>query len=277
MIKISNLVYQYPAKNDPSHKALDSISLTLHEGEAVALMGSNGCGKTTLAHCLAAILIPQQGEVWIDNLNTRDQKSHVEIHKRVGLVFQNPENQIVTVTVEREIAFGLENLGIPQNKMREIVDAMLEKFQLTQYRYHPPHRLSGGELQRLALATVMSMSPKYLIFDEPTSLLDPPGRKMVLTMIQELLNENFEKPRDQKVAVLFITQFPEEALHFSRLLVMHQGRLVKDGSPMEIFQNVDELLELGVPVPPEFQVNQWLKHLSRGKISFNSSDFLSIL
>ena len=167
MIRISNLTFNYPTAHESKSNALNEINLTLKDGESVGLMGANGSGKTTLARCLNGLLLPTSGDVLVDNLNTRNPMDLNEIRRLVGMVFQNPENQIVSTTVEREIAFGLENLGIPHDRMHGIVDQMLLRFDLERYRNHPPHLLSGGEMQRLALASVMAMSPKYLVFDEP--------------------------------------------------------------------------------------------------------------
>lgn len=239
-------------------------------------MGANGSGKTTLVRCINGLLQPSQGEVLVDDLSTKDESNLNEIRRRVGMVFQNPENQIVSTTVEREIAFGLENLGIPHQKMHQIVDDMLEKFNLNEYRHHPPHLLSGGEMQRLALAAIVAMSPKYIIFDEPTSLLDPASRKLVLSLISDMHHKENNKTSNS-ITTLFITQFPEEALNLDRLLVLNNGRIAFDDRPDNIFQKVDELKNLGLNVPAEFEVNHYLKNISKGQISLNTSDFLPIV
>ena len=189
MIRISNLVFEY-TNGEEKNRVLNGIDLTIREGECIGLMGPNGSGKTTLARCLNGLLLPIEGEVLVDDLNTNEAAEISEIRRRVGMVFQNPENQIVSTTVEREIAFGLENLGMDYKQMHETVDKMLEQFNLQKYRNHPPHLLSGGEMQRLALASVMAMCPKYLVFDEPTSLLDLASRKSLLSLISEFHNKN---------------------------------------------------------------------------------------
>ena len=168
MIRISNLIFEY-TNGEEKNRVLGGINLTIPEGESIGLMGANGSGKTTLARCLNGLLLPTEGDVFVDDLNTRLVTQISEIRRLVGMVFQNPENQIVSTTVEREIAFGLENLGMDYEQMHKNVDKMLQQFELQKYRTHPPHLLSGGELQRLALASVMAMSPKYIVFDEPTS------------------------------------------------------------------------------------------------------------
>ncbi|MCH7674747.1 ATP-binding cassette domain-containing protein [candidate division KSB1 bacterium] len=275
MIRISNLVFEY-TNGEEKNRVLDGIDLTIREGESLGLMGPNGAGKTTLARCLNGLLLPTEGEVLVDDMNTNEAAKISEIRRLVGMVFQNPENQIVSTTVEREIAFGLENLGINYERMHETVDKMLEQFDLQKYRNHPPHLLSGGEMQRLALASVMAMSPKYIIFDEPTSLLDLASRKALLSLISEFHKKNQTAENHCQISTIFITQYPEETLTFDRLLVLNQGQIVMDDKPAEVFQKVEELKNLGLEVPAEFEVNHYLKKLSNGKLSLNTSDFLPI-
>ncbi|RMF56438.1 MAG: ATP-binding cassette domain-containing protein, partial [Calditrichaeota bacterium] len=223
------------------------------------------------------LLQPTAGEVVVDGLSTSEPENLPEIHRRVGLVFQNPENQIVSTTVEREIAFGLENLGIPVDEMHGTVDRMLAKFKLEKYRHTPPHLLSGGEMQRLALAAILAMAPRYVVFDEPTSLLDQRGRHLVLSLVSELSSPDPDSAVGGAVTPLFITQYPEEALCFARLVVLHRGVVALDGPPAEIFQNVDRLRKLGVAVPIEFELNHYLRNISEPQISLNPSEFLPIL
>jgi len=274
MIRISNLIFEY-TNGEEKNRVLNCIDLTIREGESIGLMGPNGSGKTTLARCLNGLLLPTEGEVLVEGMNTNESAKISQIRRLVGMVFQNPENQIVSTTVEREIAFGLENLGVDYEQMHETVDKMLEQFVLQKYRNHPPHLLSGGEMQRLALASVMAMSPQYLIFDEPTSLLDLASRKSLLSLISEFHQKNRTGERTQ-ISTLFITQYPEETLTFDRLLVLNQGQIVLDGKPAEIFQKVEELKNLGLEVPAEFEVSHYLEKLSDGKLSLNTSDFLPI-
>ncbi|MDZ7270770.1 MAG: ATP-binding cassette domain-containing protein [candidate division KSB1 bacterium] len=254
MIQVIGVSFSYPSADGGTTPAIDGVSLTIEEGESLGLMGANSSGKTTLARCLNALLVPTRGQVLVDGLDTRDQANHLAIRQKVGMVFQNPDNQLVSTTVEREIAFGLENLGVPHEEMHARVDQALAEFDLERYRNHPPHLLSGGEKQRLALAAVMAMRPKYLILDEPTSLLDPKGREAIVAMIQRLHRE--EKP-DAKVSTLLISQYPEELLGVDRLLVMHKGRLVMEGPPGQVFRQVERLHELGLEPPVEYE----LEHL----------------
>ncbi len=250
MISIRNLILDFHA-SESARRALDDISVEIAGGEFVALMGANGSGKTSLARCLNGILLPSSGHVMIDGLNTRNAKDLIEIRRRLGMVFQNPDNQIVAPTVEREIAFGPENLGVPRPEMHRRVNHLLELFHLAPYRRQAPHLLSGGEKQRVALAAVMAMQPRHIIFDEPTSLLDYESRCQVLALMQQLASS--PNPfSEQPLTIVLITQFPEEALFAERLLVLDNGRLVMDGPPKEIFLRVDELQQIGLRPPIEF-------------------------
>jgi energy-coupling factor transport system ATP-binding protein len=250
MISICNLTLDFETQ-DGVRRVLNDISLEIADGEFVALMGANGSGKTSLARCLNGILLPSSGHVMIDGLETRNAKDLIEIRRRLGMVFQNPDNQIVAPTVEREIAFGPENLGVPRPEMHRRVDNLLELFHLEPYRRQAPHLLSGGEKQRVALAAVMAMQPRHIIFDEPTSLLDYESRCQVLALMQQLASS--PNPfSEQPLTIVLITQFPEEALFAERLLVLDNGRLVMDGPPKETFLRVDELQQLGLRPPIEF-------------------------
>jgi energy-coupling factor transport system ATP-binding protein len=250
VISIRNLILEFLTSNGP-RRVLDGISLEIADGEFVALMGANGSGKTSLARCLNGILMPTAGQVIIDGLDTRDAQALPEIRRRLGMVFQNPDNQIVAPTVEREIAFGMENLGVPRPEMHQRVDMLLRMFHLEAYRRQSPHLLSGGEKQRLALAAVLAMQPQHLVFDEPTSLLDYESRRQVLELMEQLVSSpnHFS---DNPLTLLMITQFPEEALFAKRLLILDRGRIVMDGPPVEVFLRVEELRELGLCPPVEF-------------------------
>jgi energy-coupling factor transport system ATP-binding protein len=254
MIDIQDISYFYPSDDQSPVAAIEKITLQIREGEYVAIMGHNSSGKTTLARCLNALLIPQSGNVYVDRLCTDQDENTISIRKKVGMVFQNPDNQIVSTTVEREIAFGLENLGVPTETIHHVVTAILEKFDLTRYRQYPPHLLSGGEKQRVALAAVLAMNPKYLVLDEPTSMLDSKGRRDLLELLAEIKADNAEKKTTDQVTIILITQFPEEALEADRLIIMEQGKIVFDDDPRIVFQNVKEIKEIGLDVPIEFEI-----------------------
>jgi len=262
MIDVQDICYYYASANDEQVPALDQINLQIREGEYVAMMGHNSSGKTTLARCLNALLIPQTGKVLIDRLVTNQEKNILPIRKKVGMVFQNSDNQIVSTTVEREIAFGLENLGVPTETIHQVVSAIIERFDLTRYRKYPPHLLSGGEKQRVALASVLAMNPKYLVLDEPTSMLDPKGRHELINLLAEIKSDNKEKKTTDQITIILITQFPEEALEADRLIVMETGTIVFDDEPKVVFQNIDSLKEIGLEVPVEFEIMPLL--LERG-------------
>lgn len=255
MIIANNLAVEYPAAAG-MRRVLSHLSLTLAEGEFVALMGANGSGKTSLARCLNGIVSPSAGEVLVDGLDTRDPHDLREIRRRVGLVFQHPDNQMVAPTVERELAFGLENLGLPRPEMQRRVAAMLELFELTRYREWAPHQLSGGEKQRVALASVMAMQPRHLIFDEPTSLLDYPAR---LGFFNTLARLRRPEAGGTPLAILHITQFAEEALFADRLLILHRGEIVLAGVPGELLARVEELAAFGLRAPVEFRAFDHLR------------------
>ncbi len=248
MISINNISFDYPITNEKNRTVLKNISLEIQKGESIAVMGPNGSGKTTFARCLNGLLVPSQGQVIVDGLPTQNITNLPEIRRRVGMVFQNPDNQIVSATVEREIAFGLENLGKPYEDMHRIVDEMLQRFQLQQYRKKAPHFLSGGEKQKLAMAAVLAMSPSYLILDEPTSLLDPKSRKDILQLVQRFHSATSEN-NNSHVTTILITQFAEEALSADRLIIFYDGRIFMDGAPEKVFSNIKPLLEIGLEPP----------------------------
>ena len=256
MINVENISFAYPVAEGQPKFILHNVSLHIHAGESIVVMGHNGSGKTTFARCLNGLLIPTSGHVTVDGIDTSDQKSIVNLRRLVGMVFQNPDNQIVSTTVEREIAFGLENLGVAYEDMHAIVDDMLQKFNLSQYRKHPPHLLSGGEKQRLAIAAVMAMSPHYLVLDEPTSLLDPANRQMILNITKSLHDAT---TKDKPITTILITQFPEEALFANRLLIFNQGQVAMDGEPRALFERTEQLEKIGLEPPLELKVRAMLK------------------
>jgi len=237
MISVQNLSLEFTSPSG-TKQALSDLSFQIHDGEFVAIIGANGSGKTSLSRCLNGILTPTRGEVYIDGYSTRDRGHLLEIRRRVGLVFQNPDNQIISPTVEREIAFGLENLGIPRHEMRQRVAQMLQVFELETYRDHAPHLLSGGEKQRLALAAIVAMQPRHLIFDEPTSLLDYPSRLKFFATI-DMLRQNRDHDSKTPITILHVTQFPEETLLAERLLVLREGKIIMDGPRDQVLAEIN--------------------------------------
>ncbi|MFH0930964.1 MAG: energy-coupling factor transporter ATPase [Candidatus Zixiibacteriota bacterium] len=252
MIELNQVTFDYSLPEGKIINVLERLTLKFKEGEFVSIIGPNGSGKTTLAQLLNGLLIPCSGEVRIDGLNPEDKKNLRLIRQKVGMVFQNPDNQIITTSVEREIAFGLENLNRPYDEIREKVEWALSAFHLWEYKNSPPHKLSGGEKQRVAIAAVLAMRPKYLILDEPTSLLDPEGREMLNLLIRKLAGEG-------KITILNITQFPEEALLAQRLLVLDKGKVVLDGTPEEVFKEIEKLKNIGLSVPKSLEITNGLK------------------
>jgi len=236
------LTYFYPEMEKP---ALLDVSLKIARGELIAVMGPNGCGKSTLARLLTGLLTPSSGKLQVLGSDLGTSAGRRAVSGRVGIVFQSPDEQMVTATVEREVAFGLENLGVPPTEIRTRVDEALIQVNLARYSKRSPHLLSGGEKQRLALASVLVMQPQLLILDEVTSLLDPSGRREVRDMIQSLRGER---------TVVLITQFPEETLIADRLIILHEGRLVHDAPPKEIFADPQGLHSLGIDAPLIFRL-----------------------
>jgi len=258
MIQVDNISVDFEVDAGKRRRVLRGISLTIAEGESIAIMGPNGSGKSTLAACLNGLLWPSEGQVFVDNLRTDQSKNLKEIRRRVGMVFQNPDNQIVSASVEREIAFGLENLCVPHDEMHQTVDKMLKQFDLEKYRRQSPHYLSGGEKQKLAIASVLAMQPRYLILDEPTSLLDPRSRNEILAIVRHL-NQSSNGISPTAMTTILITQFPAEALRANRLIIINHGEIVMDGKPEELFTHVDEFHEMGLEVPIKFKLDHLLR------------------
>lgn len=239
MIKIQNLSYTYPGSTSP---VINNLTLNIQEGQFVALLGANGSGKSTLLRSLNGLIQPTTGHVEIDTLSTQTPQDIPLIRQKVGLVFQNPDDQIIASTVEREIAFGLENLGIPPEEMHQRVESTLQQFHLKPHQKQDPNQLSGGERQRLALASIIVMKPKYLLLDEPTSLLDPNARTNIRSHIHQLHKQRETTP-------ILVTQIPSEAVQADRIIVLNQGQIALDGTPEEIFAQIDTLKSLGLHPP----------------------------
>ena len=242
ILKTENLTFRYTTEEGAAPTVLDGLTLSIQPGEFVAVLGHNGSGKSTLAKHFNAILLPSGGKVYVDGMDTCDEDKLLDIRRQVGMVFQNPDNQIVASVVEEDVAFGPENLGVPSAEIRERVDAALAAVRMSDYARHAPHLLSGGQKQRVAIAGVLAMRPRCIVLDEPTAMLDPVGRKEVLDTIRYL-------NREQNITVVLITHHMDEAAQADRLIVMHDGHIVADDSPALVFQNVDGLRSLGLEVP----------------------------
>lgn len=252
MISCKNLSFTYDEEQAP---ALDKIDVEIEKGSFVAIIGHNGSGKSTLARLINALYQPSEGDVYVDGMNTKDPAKLLEIRKTAGMVFQNPDNQIVATVVEEDIAFGPENLGIPREEIGRRIDYVLSVVGMEEYRYKPPHMLSGGQKQRLAIAGILAMEPEIIIFDESTSMLDPSGRKEVMETIKHL--------HSRGITILLITHFMEEVLEAQRVLVMEQGKLVLDRSPGELFTHMDLLKSYNLKVPEIIELALELKKRGR--------------
>lgn len=240
LIEIQNVSYAY---EDAAAKALNNVSLTINDGEFVAVVGHNGSGKSTLAKHLNALLLPTEGKVLVDGMDTADEADTLSIRQRVGMVFQNPDNQLVTTIVEEDVAFGPENIGVPGNEIRTRVDRALAAVGMEKYAHSAPNMLSGGQKQRIAIAGMLAMQPKVLVLDEATAMLDPKGRRDIIDLVTKLHKEN-------GITVVMITQYMEEVIGADRVAVMSGGELILEGTPKEVFSQ-DELLHkhrLDVPV-----------------------------
>ena len=240
LIEIQNVSYAY---EDAAAKALNNVSLTINDGEFVAVVGHNGSGKSTLAKHLNALLLPTEGKVLVDGMDTADEADTLSIRQRVGMVFQNPDNQLVTTIVEEDVAFGPENIGVPGSEIRTRVDRALAAVGMEKYAHSAPNMLSGGQKQRIAIAGMLAMQPKVLVLDEATAMLDPKGRRDIIDLVTKLHKEN-------GITVVMITQYMEEAIGADRVAVMSGGELILEGTPKEVFSQ-DELLHkhrLDVPV-----------------------------
>ena len=243
MIGIENLHFGYDGdeENEPA-EVLKGISLRIKQGELVAVLGHNGSGKSTLAKHINAILLPSEGKVTVDGIDTSDEERLFDIRQRAGMVFQNPDNQIVSTIVEEDAAFALENLGVPYEEMRRRVDDALKAVGMYEYRLHSPSQLSGGQKQRVAIAGIIAMQPKCVILDEPTAMLDPQGRKEVLATVKRM-------NREHGITIVLITHYMDEAAQCGRVVVIDKGSVAMDGTPREVFSQVERIKALGLDVP----------------------------
>ena len=243
IIKTEHLGFTYPGVDDtPGIAVFEDMNLTVEAGTFVAILGSNGCGKSTLAKHFNSILLPTGGKVWVCGMDTADENKLISIRRNVGMVFQNPDNQIVANVVEEDVAFGPENLGISSAEIRNRVDKALKQVGMSKYANHAPHLLSGGQKQRIAIAGVIAMEPKCIILDEPTAMLDPRGRAEVMETISRL-------NREKGITVVLITHHMDEAAQAQRVVVMHRGSVAADGTPKEVFAQINLLHELGLAAP----------------------------
>ena len=247
IIRASKLGYEYLKYDDDGNveqtsRAVDDVNLDIREGQFIAILGHNGSGKSTLAKHINALLVPTEGTLWVDSMDTSSEENLWKIRQRAGMVFQNPDNQIIGSVVEEDVGFGPENIGVPTDEIWKRVDRSLEAVGMVAYRHHSPNKLSGGQKQRVAIAGVMAMRPKCIVLDEPTAMLDPNGRKDVLKAVREL-NEK------EGVTVILITHYMEELVFADHVYVMDSGHVVMSGVPREIFSQVDTLKKYGLDVP----------------------------
>ena len=261
MIECRNLIFKYTAGENQEEKiAINDVNLQIKEGEFIAILGHNGSGKSTMAKHMNALLIPTEGKMLVNKMDTSDMNNLWNIRETAGMVFQNPDNQLVATIVEEDVAFGPENLGVPPEEIRKRVDEALERVGMSEYKKHAPHLLSGGQKQRIAIAGILAMQPKCIIFDEPTAMLDPSGRKEVLDTIIDL-NRNYG------ITVILITHYMDEAAKADRIVVMDKGKLILDGKPRDVFSNVEKMKNIGLDVP---QVTELSYELQKVGINIDS-------
>ena len=243
MIKCNNVSFKYRVNEGEEERyAVNGVNFQVHKGEFLVILGHNGSGKSTIAKHMNALLLPSEGTVLVDNLDTLDTENLWSIRAKAGMVFQNPDNQLVATIVEEDVAFGPENLGVDPKEIRRRVDESLKKVNMYEYRRHAPHLLSGGQKQRIAIAGILAMKPECIIFDEPTAMLDPSGRREVLENIKEI-NKNYG------ITIVLITHYMDEAAQADRVIVMDDGKILLDGKPREVFSRVEKMKEIGLDVP----------------------------
>jgi len=247
IVKTEELVFEYIRRDEEGNvegiiRAVDQVNLDIRQGEFIAILGHNGSGKSTLAKQINAILNPTEGTVWVDGMDTAEEDKIWEIRQRAGMVFQNPDNQIIGQVVEEDVGFGPENMGIPTKEIWERVEESLKAVGMYEYRKHSPNKLSGGQKQRVSIAGVLAMHPKCIVLDEPTAMLDPSGRREVIRAVRALNHV-------EEVTVILITHYMEEIIHANRVFVMDNGKIAMEGTPREIFSQVERLKELRLDVP----------------------------
>lgn len=248
IIEFKNVSFKYESE---SELVLKNVSLDFYDGQFTCILGHNGSGKSTLAKLMNSLLVPTQGEVVSFGYKTDDEKNELDIRKNVGMVFQNPDNQIVATIVEDDVAFGPENLGLPREEIRQRVDEALEVTDMSAFRHSEPHKLSGGQKQRVAIAGAIAMRTRCIVLDEPTAMLDPKGRREVLSALKKLNNE-------MSIAVILVTHFMDETVDADRVVVMNDGTVSLDGTPKEVFKNISYLREIGLDVPKALELSSEL-------------------
>ena len=254
MIKCNDVSFKYRVhEGEEERYAVNGVSFEVKKGEFLVVLGHNGSGKSTIAKHMNALLVPSEGAVIVDSLDTSDPNNLWKIRAKAGMVFQNPDNQLVATIVEEDVAFGPENLGVPPEEIRKRVDESLKKVGMYEYRRHAPHLLSGGQKQRIAIAGILAMKPECIIFDEPTARLDPSGRREVLNNIKEI-NEKYG------ITIVLITHYMDEAAEADRVLVMDDGKIILEGNPREVFSNVKQMKEIGLDVPQVTELCYELKN-----------------
>ena len=259
IISVKNVTYEYKDE-DAVVAAVKDLSLNIERGSFTVILGHNGSGKSTLAKMLNGLNKPTSGDIFVDGINTKDEQNEIEVKRKVGMVFQNPDNQIIASIVEEDVAFGPENLGVPPKEIKERVNDALKAVDMLEYKDSTPHRLSGGQKQRIAIAGILAMKPKCIIFDEPTAMLDPSGRNEVLDTIIDL-NKNYG------ITVILITHYMDEAAKADRIVVMDKGKLILDGKPRDVFSNVEKMKSIGLDVP---QVTELSYELQKAGINIDT-------
>lgn len=260
IITVENLVFHYENDEDPT-PVLDGVSLEIREGSFVVILGHNGSGKSTLAKHLNGILLPGSGHVLVDGMDTKDEEKLLDIRRTVGMVFQNPDNQMVASVVEDDVAFAPENLGLPPEEIRRRVDEALALVDMSDYRSHAPHLLSGGQKQRVAIAGVIAMRPRCIVLDEPTAMLDPAGRREVIATVRRLC-------REQGITIILITHHMNEAVDADHVFVMSRGKIIREGTPSEVFSDIRAIKAEGLTVP---DTTELLDQLRQGGLSLPGS------
>ena len=257
IIKAAKLVYEYVTRNDHDEieeivHAVSGVDIDVEAGQFIAILGHNGSGKSTLAKHLNALLVPTGGTLWVKDMDTKDPENVWQVRQTAGMVFQNPDNQIIASLVEEDVGFGPENIGVPTDEIWQRVEQSLKSVGMLEYRHHSPNKLSGGQKQRVAIAGVMAMEPECIVLDEPTAMLDPNGRKEVIATIREL-------NREKHMTVILITHYMDEVVHADKVYVMDDGKIVMEGTPKEIFSQVDTLKQLRLDVPQVTELAYELK------------------